>query len=131
MSNVDGVYVSGVTDGADGSANLDDPTADFVAAGVQPGDIVVNITDGSHSLVTAVAATDLTVAGLMGGTDNDFDLGDRYAVSPFVTRPHTPNQAGCNDDAATANPLCEFDDLIVAVPTAVLVGRLIEANMLP
>ena len=42
-SNVDGVYASGTTDGTDGSANLIDSGADFVAAGVQAGHIVVNL----------------------------------------------------------------------------------------
>lgn len=133
LSNVDGVYVTGTATGADGSANLDDAAApvDFVTAGVESGQIVVNTTDGSHSLVTGVAATTLSVAGLIGGIDNDFDTGDRYAVSPFVARTSTPIQAGCNDDAATANPLCEFDDQIVWIAPAVLMGPLVEVDRLP
>ena len=130
-SNTDGVYASGTTTGADGSADVTDSGADFVTAGVQVGHIVFNLTDGSQSLVTAVAATTLTVGGTVDGTDNDFDTGDRYAVSPFVNRPYTRPTPGCNDNPAFGGPLCGFDDLMITLPTAVLIGRLIEANLLP
>ena len=97
---------------------------------MQPGDLVVNLSDGSNSLVTRVTATSLTVSGLIGGAENDLDNGDRYVVSPFMTRSYTLIQSGCND-ATMANPPCEFDDLIVWISPAVLLNRLVEARRLP
>ena len=130
-SNVDGVYVAGTATGADGSANLTDDDADFVTAGVQVEHIVFNVSDRSHARVTNVAATTLTLDGPFSGTDNDFDTGDRYAVSPFVTRSYTPPTPDCQDRFGNASFPCGFDDLIVTVPAGVLKSRLIEANLLP
>ena len=130
-SNVDGVYVAGTATGADDSANLTDDDADFVAAGVQVEHIVFNVSDRSHARVTNVATTTLTLDGPFSGTDNDFDQGDRYAVSPFVTRSYTPPTPDCQDRFGNASFPCGFDDLIVTVPAGVLKSRLIEANLLP
>jgi hypothetical protein len=125
------VYASGTTTSAGGPTNLNHSGADFVTAGVQVGHIVFNLTDGSQSLVTAVDPDTLTVGGTVGGAENDFDGGDRYAVSPFVNRPYTRPTPGCTDNPAFGGPLCGFDDLMVTLPTAVLIGRLIETNVLP
>jgi hypothetical protein len=67
--------------GSDNSATLDETvTVNFTDWGVQPGDTVINITDGSMGTVSAVAAHTLSVSNLAMGTDNDFDNGDEYAV---------------------------------------------------
>ena len=43
----------------------------------------------------------------------------------------TAIQTGCDDGAATPNPACEFDDLIVWISPAVLLHRLVETRRLP
>ena len=73
--------LSGTHNGSNGSSNLIDTTENFNDWGVQNGDIVRNITDGSIGTVSGVTATTLTVSGLSLGTENDFDDDDKYAVS--------------------------------------------------
>ena len=79
---------AGATGTADGgsTSTLTDATADFVADGVQVGDLILNTTNGDSALVTSVATTILgfTVDSLLGGADDDFDAGDGYDVQvPF------------------------------------------------
>ena len=60
---------------------LTDASATFETNGVEVGAIVVNKTDGSAaSVVDVVSETQLTLDGLTGGTDNDFDASDAYGV---------------------------------------------------
>jgi hypothetical protein len=49
------------------------------------GKTITNITDGSTGTITANTATTIT-ATLAGGTDNDFDTGDRYVISNTTSR---------------------------------------------
>jgi hypothetical protein len=63
------------------STSLTDSSQDFTEWGIQPGDLVRNITDGSVATVSSVAATTLTLGTLLHGTDNDFDRGDAYVVN--------------------------------------------------
>jgi hypothetical protein len=70
----------GTHNGGDNSTTLDDSTENFNDWGVQPGDTVINVTDGSMGAVSAVSANSLSVSSLLLGTDNDFDNGDVYAV---------------------------------------------------
>ena len=70
----------GTHNGSDNSTTLDDSTENFNDWGVQVGDTVINITDGSMGTVSAVSANMLSVNSLLLGTDNDFDNGDEYAV---------------------------------------------------
>ncbi len=61
---------------------LTDDTADFIAAGVLPGDVVTNVANGSTGVVDVVAATQLTLAApLTGGTAQTFSIGDAYDVA--------------------------------------------------
>ena len=57
------LLASGTTDDDGTPTDLIDSTADFVAAGVQVGDIVHNSTDNTYHTVTIVTATDLGVTG--------------------------------------------------------------------
>ncbi len=60
---------------------LIDSSADFVTAGVARGSFVINFTDLSVAdVLEVVDANTLTTRGLVGGTDNDFDIGDVYRV---------------------------------------------------
>ena len=77
----------GATGGS--ATTLVDTGIDFVAAGVTDGDLVRNLTDGSIGPVATggVAATTLTLEGLIGGTGNVFAAGNRYVV-------HAPGKFG-------------------------------------
>lgn len=65
--------------GANNKAYLSDSLTDFIAAGVETGMVLYNLTDGSLGDVTVVGQHTLT-ATLTGGTDNDWDSGDVYRI---------------------------------------------------
>lgn len=54
------------------------------ASGIAVGDIVVNLTDGSHAVVVTVNTNDIVTTTLKGGTDNTWDNADVWIVNPFV-----------------------------------------------
>jgi len=63
------------------SSNLIDTNMDFSKWGVNAGDIVWNLTDGSRGIVTAVSVNTLTIgAGLFMGVNNAFAIDDEYYV---------------------------------------------------
>lgn len=100
------------------------------------------LSDKSERLVTDSAAAIVVSLGGngLGGTDLDgnvlpsptgADELENTNLDPnFITRIRTDGGAGCNDTAGTS-PLCEFDDLVVMVPTPLLLGRLVQAGRLP
>ena len=50
------------------------------------GYIITNDTDRSSAVITANGTNTITVAALLGGTDNDWDINDEYYVRlPVVT----------------------------------------------
>lgn len=62
---------------------LIDAVANFTGFGVEPGDRVTNITDGSRGKVKTVdSGSQITLVGdgLNGGSDNRFDLNDEYTI---------------------------------------------------
>jgi len=64
---------------------LIDNVADFVTAGVKPGDVVYNFDD--HSSATIVKVIDLNTLQMLpltGGTENDWDIGEHYHVYSVV-----------------------------------------------
>ena len=71
--------LSGTEGGTSSGSTLDGGATDFAGAGVDVGDIVKNVTDGSYGKITGVTGTVLTAA-LYGGADNQFDTGDDYEV---------------------------------------------------
>lgn len=48
----------------------------------------------------------------------------------FVSRNRTPSASGCND-AAPAQSLCEYDDIVMMIPASVLIARMVAAGKLP
>ena len=70
--------LTGTADSA-GADRLHDPQQDFNAAGVQMGDVLENVTDGSFGLVAAVSGSSLRAA-LQGGIRNAYHPGDEYRV---------------------------------------------------
>lgn len=74
---------TGTHDGSANAATLSDSGASFTTdefVGME----VLNITDGSHGTITANSTSTIT-ATLSGGTDNDWDASDVYAVSNGYT----------------------------------------------
>lgn len=79
-------FLVGTHDGVGNSAKLIDSSMDFFELGIRINDIVKNTTDGSQALVTGYEKTTndndtLTLDGLTGGTDNDFDASDAYTIT--------------------------------------------------
>lgn len=60
---------------------LTDSTALFETNLVEIGDLVVNVTDGSHTTIIEVTSeTSVLTTGLSGGTDDQFESADAYEV---------------------------------------------------
>lgn len=58
-----------------------DTSADFIAAGVQPGSYLINWTDRSVTdVVRVISATEIETKVLQNGTDNEWDIGDDYSL---------------------------------------------------
>jgi len=103
-----------------------------------------NDSKATFTLVNGVAAVVLSVgANGYGGFDID---GNAMASVPaanlneasnvdgntaFVYRTHSPEQGTCNDAAASAGLLCEFDDVLTWVPPNLLFLRMVEGGALP
>ena len=100
------------------------------------------LSDKSQRLITDSAAAIVVSLGSngFGGTDLDGntlpaptgtdELENIDGNTPFMTRIRTEGGSGC-DDTAGVSPLCEFDDLVVMIPTPLLLGRLVQAGRLP
>ena len=75
-----------VTGSHDGTSPITTPftdsTADFLAAGVTPGDSITNATDGSRGQVEAVTATTITPTSMSGGTGTN---PDQFTTGDFVS----------------------------------------------
>jgi len=72
--------IAGTHDGANNASVLTDSGESFLTYGVAEGDRIVNRTDASRGVVQSVTATTVTPKSLSGGTDDDFDTGDAYAI---------------------------------------------------
>lgn len=68
----------GAHTGANNASVLTDKNQAWTADGLI-GHYIKNITDGSQGVITDNTSTTIT-ATLAGGTDNDFDLGDKYEI---------------------------------------------------
>ncbi len=60
--------------------NMQDESANFVAAGIEPGDILLNNTDGSVWRVNFIGFTILTCSVLSSGIDDTWEEGDSYTI---------------------------------------------------
>ena len=72
---------TGRDDGAGNSATLLTDTTKAWTSDELIGYQVFNTVDGSSAIITDNDATTVTVAALVGGTDNDFDIGDEYEIN--------------------------------------------------
>lgn len=94
----------GTHDGLNNQPQLDDSTKSWVVNSLI-GLMVMNVTDGSHGIITANTAVQCTIgAGMSGGTDNDFDTNDAYVISevPRLFRVQLTSDLGgyviCSDE---------------------------------
>ena len=86
---------------------LIDSTALFITNGVQPGDMLLNITDNSQAtILSVVSETQLQIDGLIGGTDNQFDNVDTYSVFDWqLRRLIGGNLVAVNDSGISISPV--------------------------
>ena len=81
IDDADYPLMTGTHKGADGASVLSDSGADFKSCGVDPnvGQLVLNDTDGSSGVVTAVTEDTVTCT-LAGGSNNSWANGDTYII---------------------------------------------------
>ncbi|HEY0606628.1 MAG TPA: calcium-binding protein, partial [Herpetosiphonaceae bacterium] len=73
-------FASGTHNGANDSATLIDSSRDFTQVPGLVGSTLKNTTDGSSCDVTSLDGNNRPVCTLNGGTENDWDAGDKYEV---------------------------------------------------
>lgn len=96
-----------VTTGDVNGKNLLASASTFQTDLVKRGDIVINFTDFSMGSVLSVTGeSDLTIDGLTGGTDNQFDIGDVCKIYPVVQCEISGgNWVAVDDLGATISPV--------------------------
>jgi hypothetical protein len=68
------------------STTLVDTNKNFTTMGIQPGDLIVNVTDGSVGRVASIAgSTTLNMSDIYLGTNNAFAANDYYYIPRFNT----------------------------------------------
>jgi len=125
--DIDGIYVestavlapavfTGAHDGAANQAVMTDSGEAFTV-NEHVGRTIINITDGSSTIVTANTAT--TVTGILsGGTDNDWDNGDTYEILGIIAV-----QVSNNSSAKTIGG-CTFEQVFTQPANEVAVCNL-------
>jgi len=82
---IESVAVGTVTTADAAGTTLTDTSASFLST-VAVGEYIYNETDGSYGRITSVDSnSQVTCEALQDGTDNDFDFGDAYSISPAQT----------------------------------------------
>jgi len=76
---------------------LTDTNQDFDALGVQIGDILENVTDGSSGVIETVTSTQLTVSSLSGGTNDVFASSNIYRIRTSMGRATSAGGLTLND----------------------------------
>lgn len=89
----------------------------------------VVVSHGKNSLgATTVNGAVLTAT--TAGTD-EVENDDANTDANFYSRLFSEGAAGCTDDTNEANPLCEFDDIVMWISPNVLINRMVKAEVLP
>src|SRR4051812_48002750 len=77
-------YSSTTTSGGTSTALNCTGISATIGGSAQVGKPIMNLTDGSIAFITAVATDAVTTTRLLGGTDQTWQNGDRWAINPFV-----------------------------------------------
>lgn len=59
------------------------------------------------------------------------EIENQNGDSVFIARGYSRGAAGCTDDENENSPSCEFDDIVVWLPSTVLNARMVNAGRLP
>jgi hypothetical protein len=109
---------------------LTDSAATFASWGIQTGDTIRNVPDGSTATVTTVdSETQITHSALTGGAENDWDIGEAYEID--TTHPICPTantHVTIAQDASAVDVLetvSSTENLIAALFAAVLARRVL------
>lgn len=102
-------FISGEADAGSTDAVLADPAKDFIVSGVQPGDLLVNLSDASWGVIDQALPQSVRAIVLAGGGSNAFSPGDAYRVR--VATRLWPRQDGI---AGPATAGCDVEDPSVA-----------------
>ncbi len=89
--------ITGLHTGGTSTTVLTDATKDFRLSGVVVGDILYNRDDRAYGVITAIAQTTLTVDDLASGTNDNFQVGDSYAVVNLEERLTGSATSGTSD----------------------------------
>ena len=90
------------------------------------------LSSGPNGLGGIGAVTGTALSPPSGAAADEIENVDADAT--FVSRVHSRGTGGCDDADETSvppPPSCGFDDLVVWISTPVLMGRLVEARVLP
>lgn len=79
----------GVATAGSTATQLEDTSKNFMSMGVQAGELIQNLTDGSFGRITVVSANSLTVGELKFGINNTFSNGDNYVLPRLNTDSNT------------------------------------------
>ena len=93
---------------------LTDLLVDFGVAGVNVGDMIFNLTDGSRGIIAAIVGNQLTVSSLNGGVSNNFTTGDLYRISLTENLNNEPGLDVTNDDLVNITIRDREDDGSIA-----------------
>lgn len=119
-------------------------TLDDMLGLCDPANLTVSDRDSSKNAVTLASNAAAVVVSLGGNGFGGRDLDGNTVVAPtgadelentdgdavFVRRGHSPGASSCSDTSGT-NPFCEFDDVVIWIPEALIKSRLVEAGRLP
>jgi hypothetical protein len=127
-----GLKIRGAHSGGSSATVLTDASASYTTNDLI-GYIVYNITDGSHGTITGNTATTITVTSLTGGTENDWDAADTYAIDildgtnlPYAIAPMNGRLYFSN--GSNVLMYCDGNDTILVAGDCPFACRFLTAN---
>jgi len=103
-----GEVATGTHDAATSATVMEDSTASFTVNEFVD-EIIHNTPDGSQGVVVSNTATTITVASLKGGTDNQFENGDKYDIYAPTARVADAAVEMLTNTFSGNKPLSEID----------------------
>lgn len=99
--------------------------ADVAVAGSAPG-VVISFGKNGYG---ATSGDGVAQPAPPAGNDNEI-ANATTTTTTFFSRPMSPPSGSCSDTVA-GQPFCEFDDIVVWIPTGILFNRMVAAGKLP